>query len=443
MSNVYTLEPPTTGKVILVTNYGNIDIELWTKEAPKACKNFIQLCLEGYYSNCVFFRIIKGFMIQTGDPTNTGKGGESIWGKEFQDEFHSRLKFNHRGIVAMANRNESNSNSSQFFITMDKCPWLDKKHTIFGKITGDTFFNAMAISEIPTKDDFPITETLPILIRTEVLINPFLEIVPRKPKSMLGEENRLDSKQLEKSLTKFKQAEKMKNTNLISFDEDGDGYLDLNKDTSNTTKEKELYKIRPIHEIVKNDKKLVNKPVVEINEISTSSDKLSNLKNKIKSFQKDDSNKIIQEKEKDISSSSSESESEEEHQNNLLLDKDAANVFDQERKNEILQLKKDIVNIKKRLENPFEENEEESSKPLTALQKHQAKFLGIKKGNTNTRQSMDKLEKFREKLKVNKSNTDNWMSNKLKFHVDSQKAYAMNETKEKQMKSFDYNPAFK
>ena len=134
MANIYSSEPPTSGKVILKTNYGNIDIELWTKEAPRACRNFIQLCMEGYYNNVIFHRIIKSFMIQTGDPTGTGDGGESIWNKEFPDEFHSRIRFSHRGMVAMANKNKPNTNGSQFFMTMDKCPWLDKKHTIFGKI---------------------------------------------------------------------------------------------------------------------------------------------------------------------------------------------------------------------------------------------------------------------------------------------------------------------
>ena len=69
MSNIYASEPPTSGKVILITNYGNIDIELWTKEAPRACRNFIQLCMENFYENNIFHRIIKGFIIQTGDPT--------------------------------------------------------------------------------------------------------------------------------------------------------------------------------------------------------------------------------------------------------------------------------------------------------------------------------------------------------------------------------------
>lgn len=101
MSNIYVQEPPTSGKVVLNTSHGEIEIELWTKEAPKASKNFIQLCLEGYYDNTIFHRLIPGFMIQGGDPTGLGSGGESIYGKPFNDEFHQRLKFSHRGIVAM------------------------------------------------------------------------------------------------------------------------------------------------------------------------------------------------------------------------------------------------------------------------------------------------------------------------------------------------------
>jgi peptidyl-prolyl cis-trans isomerase SDCCAG10 len=80
MSSVYTLEPATAGKVLVTTTHGEIEVELWSKEAPKACRNFVQLCLEGYYDNCIFHRIIKEFMIQTGDPTGTGKGGDSVYG---------------------------------------------------------------------------------------------------------------------------------------------------------------------------------------------------------------------------------------------------------------------------------------------------------------------------------------------------------------------------
>lgn len=74
MSNIYIQEPATSGKVILKTTLGDIEIELWSKEAPKACRNFIQLCLEGYYKGTIFHRVVKGFIAQGGDPTGTGFG---------------------------------------------------------------------------------------------------------------------------------------------------------------------------------------------------------------------------------------------------------------------------------------------------------------------------------------------------------------------------------
>ena len=82
--------------MLLVTSVGDIDIELWSKEAPKACRNFIQLCMEGYYNGTIFHRVIRDFIVQGGDPTGTGEGGESIWGKpfkvqcsSFEIDFHS------------------------------------------------------------------------------------------------------------------------------------------------------------------------------------------------------------------------------------------------------------------------------------------------------------------------------------------------------------------
>lgn len=74
MSEVYVLEPPTAGKVVVHTTHGQLDIELWSKECPKACRNFVQLCLDGYYDGCTFHRIIPQFIVQTGDPTGTGTG---------------------------------------------------------------------------------------------------------------------------------------------------------------------------------------------------------------------------------------------------------------------------------------------------------------------------------------------------------------------------------
>lgn len=179
MSNIYNTEPATEGKILFHTSFGDLDIELWPMQAPKACRNFVQLCLEGYYDNTIFHRLIPNFMIQGGDPTGTGKGGESIYGEAFNDEFHSRLRFTHRGLLAMANENCPNSNHSQFFFTLDACDFLQKKHTIFGKITGNTIFNLLSVSNLETDatNDRPVNA--PRLLKTEVLWNPFDDIIPR------------------------------------------------------------------------------------------------------------------------------------------------------------------------------------------------------------------------------------------------------------------------
>ena len=119
--------------VTLHTDIGNIKLELYCDSAPKACTNFLALCASGYYNDCVFHRNIKGFMVQTGDPTNTGKGGKSIWGEFFEDELNETLKHNRRGVVSMANKGP-NTNQSQFFITYSKQSNLDMKYTIFGHV---------------------------------------------------------------------------------------------------------------------------------------------------------------------------------------------------------------------------------------------------------------------------------------------------------------------
>jgi len=108
--------------------------------------------MEGYYDNNPFHRVIKGFMVQTGDPTGTGTGGESAFGRPFRDEFHSRLRFTHRGLVACAHGGDRDSNGSQFFITLDRTPWLDKKHTIFGRVQGDTVYNLARLGDVETDE---------------------------------------------------------------------------------------------------------------------------------------------------------------------------------------------------------------------------------------------------------------------------------------------------
>jgi len=118
---------------IIKTNMGTIEIELFADETPKTVENFIGLAEKGYYEGVVFHRVIKDFMLQAGDPTGTGRGGASFWGGKFEDEFVSDLKHDTPGILSMANAGP-NTNGSQFFITLIATPWLDGKHTVFGKV---------------------------------------------------------------------------------------------------------------------------------------------------------------------------------------------------------------------------------------------------------------------------------------------------------------------
>ena len=143
--------------VILETNQGSIEVELMPQVAPKACENFTKLAEKGYYNGLIFHRVIKEFMIQGGDPTGTGSGGQSIWGKEFEDETNIDVKFNKPGILAMANAGR-NTNGSQFFITTAKTPWLNQNHTIFGKvIAGYDVVQKIELVDVGA-DDRPVKE---------------------------------------------------------------------------------------------------------------------------------------------------------------------------------------------------------------------------------------------------------------------------------------------
>jgi cyclophilin family peptidyl-prolyl cis-trans isomerase len=113
------------------TNHGAIELELFDEDAPKTVENFRKLAADGFYDGVIFHRVIKDFMIQGGDPTGTGSGGP---GYTFEDEFNEHKV--ERGALAMANAGP-NTNGSQFFIvTTDAAPWLDGKHTVFGRVTG-------------------------------------------------------------------------------------------------------------------------------------------------------------------------------------------------------------------------------------------------------------------------------------------------------------------
>jgi len=202
MSALYNLEPKPTGKVLLATTSGDLSLEIFAKQTPIASRNFIQRCLDGYYDNTIFHRLIPGFIIQGGDPTGTGHGGEAIYpGGTFEDEFHSRLKFNRRGLLGMANGGGKNDNGSQFFLTLGETRELQDRHTMFGRIEGDTIYNLMKIGEADLEiiegSERPVYPTK--VLGAEVLVNPFEDMIRREVKARAVVEERGKAKKKGKS----------------------------------------------------------------------------------------------------------------------------------------------------------------------------------------------------------------------------------------------------
>ncbi|KAG5922955.1 Peptidyl-prolyl cis-trans isomerase-like 2 [Claviceps africana] len=176
----------TKGYARMETNLGDLTFELHTDTAPRAVWNFIRLAQKGYYKGVAFHRNIPNFMIQGGDPSGTGKGGSSIWGKYFDDEFDGPLTHDKRGILSMANKGK-NTNSSQFFITYAPAPHLDRKHTIFGLLV-DGHHVLTKMEATPT--DGSSRPLHKILIRDLVVfVDPFAEFqAQRKEQDRLEEE---------------------------------------------------------------------------------------------------------------------------------------------------------------------------------------------------------------------------------------------------------------
>ncbi|TEY74736.1 hypothetical protein BOTCAL_0070g00020 [Botryotinia calthae] len=203
MSSLYNLEPQPTASCILHTTSGDISLELWAQQIPLASRNFLQHCLDGYYDNTVFHRLVPGFILQGGDPTGTGSGGESIYdggefseengvwpmeerkgqnagsrGVGFKDEFHSRIKYNRRGLLGMANEGKD-TNGSQFFLTLGDTPELMGKNTLFGRVEGETIYNLARMGEAECGEgERPLYPTK--ITGVEVLVNPFKDMVRRE-----------------------------------------------------------------------------------------------------------------------------------------------------------------------------------------------------------------------------------------------------------------------
>ncbi len=176
----YMLRPKRVkikGYARIQTNLGDLNVELQTEYSPRAVWNFVQLSKKGYYKDVAFHRNIRNFMIQGGDPTGTGKGGTSIWGKNFNDEFDGPLTHDSRGMLSMANKGK-NTNSSQFFITYRPAKHLDRKHTIFGRVVGG-LETLSRLENAPTDSSDHPTEEIKIL-DVVVFVDPFEEFQKQK-----------------------------------------------------------------------------------------------------------------------------------------------------------------------------------------------------------------------------------------------------------------------
>ncbi|KAG7312751.1 hypothetical protein JYU34_001128 [Plutella xylostella] len=360
MSNIYIQEPPALGKVLLKTSAGEIDIELWTKEAPKACRNFIQLCMEGYYNGTIFHRVVPGFIVQGGDPNGDGTGGESIYGEPFKDEFHSRLRFSRRGLVAMANAGKDD-NGSQFFFTLAATPELQNKHTIFGKVTGETIYNVLKLSEgLIGPDDCP--EHPHKITAADVLINPFTDIQPRiKVK---------DTSKDESAAKKKKERKGIKNFGLLSFgaeaeEEEGEatGYRGKPKSTHDVLEDPKLSKLTAAELEQDEDQTATEKSTQEsLKKKEETKTAVNSIRDKLKKKREGNPDTDSRKKQKNDSDKDSESEEEEYY---LGKERDDARRKETDRiKNEIKMLKKEMKSSKEEKETKEQEQEESSSKSI-------------------------------------------------------------------------------
>lgn len=436
MSNIYIQEPPTQGKVLLETSVGDIEIELWSREAPKACRNFVQLCLERYYDKTKFHRVVKDFIVQGGDPTGTGQGGESVYGQPFRDEFHSRLRFVRRGLVGMANAGKDD-NGSQFFFTLGPTQELQNKHTLFGKVVGDTIYNMIKLQDLEVgPDDRPLHP--PKILKTKVLINPFDDIVPRKAiESMLDEE---DKKAKKKPKSNMKATKDFK---LLSFGEEAE------EDEEETIENAKHTKVKSSHDVLDDPKLLkesgiIPKTTVELEPQDeqkiqgdveklkeTSKIDMDSLRDKLKKPKKDQKRPMIDEP------------------NEVMDDQDDYEDAATRQKRRKAEIRKEIKALKKELLNPQEDdkesNKEEKKSKLQSLTEEEKKndlLIAFheqkekykskpksKKGSKREAETLAMLDKFKQKLfeesqkpevqgDDDSDNDENWMNHTLKFESD-------------------------
>uniref|UniRef100_A0A8C4HV56 Spliceosome-associated protein CWC27 homolog n=1 Tax=Dicentrarchus labrax TaxID=13489 RepID=A0A8C4HV56_DICLA len=355
--------------------------------------NFVQLCMEGYYDGTIFHRVVPEFIVQGGDPTGTGTGGESIFGRPFKDEFHSRLRFNRRGLVAMANAGP-HDNGSQFFFTLGRADELNNKHTIFAKVTGDTVYNMLRLAEVECdNEERPLNAHK---IKTaEVLHSPFDDIIPRELKKAKKEKDKEDGKKSQSKATK--------NFSLLSFGEEAEEEEEMVNQVSQTLKGKS----KSSHDLLKDDPRLSSVPAVNKytdDEVDGDAEGDTDEGEDYDSDEREKMRELIGKKLQKEKGGEKAAELSEEERGKK------PNRSDELRK-EARQLKKELLAIKQRKEESLkpavDEVKEEEKKPsneavaeyLEGRKKYEElRKKKLKKGKTREEQTLALLNRFKSKL---------------------------------------------
>lgn len=250
MSQVYASEPPTSGRVIFDTTHGPLEISLWCRECPQTTRFFLQLCLDGFYDQVLFHRILPNTLLQCGalrssssatdDAVNLDTQHRPAWDTYRQAtqagtalerrpyEFHSRLRFSHRGLVAMALSTETTDDLSdddlvqqqvQFFVTLEATPHLDGQHVVFGTVSGPTIFNALRMGRIEvdeTTGQVADLQEAPRIRSVKIVDNPVhTQLVPQRSVPWRGKAT--ETKKVKKKKRKGKL-----DTNVLSFGDELD-----------------------------------------------------------------------------------------------------------------------------------------------------------------------------------------------------------------------------
>ncbi|KAL7531453.1 hypothetical protein ACHAXR_004055, partial [Thalassiosira sp. AJA248-18] len=305
MSTVYSTEPGTTGRVVIDTTHGPIDINLWCKECPSTTRTFLQLCLDGYYDHMIFHRVLSEFLIQTGLTRNESMvgttpstemdrylrqstavppsanssmsaSGDPLGLERKKLELNPRIRFNHRGQVAMAfplektsdivDEEESAMLRYQFFVTLDEAPFLDAKHVVFGTIAGATMFNALRIGRTDADEQTGIPTDMkdapPRIKSVKVDYHPFEDLVvtadKKNPWKDATNNNAAGASGKGKQSAMEKRRKKRKgkrDLNVLSFGDEEQNYEDI------TSKDSKGGSMLSSHDVLSNESKFLSSKV--------------------------------------------------------------------------------------------------------------------------------------------------------------------------------------